>query len=443
MRKISFNFISTILLFLVFNLCPINTFAQNEQPLNKDQIINILDFFKKKVINARKIISDIRKRKVDFKISKDEGNELRSLGATYEIIKAINDNYAGSEIPTNPQTGTTSTILPPFTFLELSNKLAKDSSADGQKKLISEIKIRKYSGELGADNEEFLKQDNATSELIEAIKKNPFVAETVVTKSNELKNQRTGMEFLLIPKGSFMMGGDKTENEQPVRKIIFAKDFFIGKYEVTQGEWQELMGNAKEKVLKYQGNNTSLDDIIGENYPIVGVNWDDAKQFIAKLNELNDGSIYSLPSEAEWEYVCRAGTTANFFFGDDITSEQASFMDYTFAAPKYDTPEKKINKLKTIDLYPPNDWGIFGMHGNASEWVEDTYINSYKGLATDGTANTVKGDAETRILRGGGWSTPTRFFLRSSIRNYTSRNFANLATGFRVVAKKKEVAKTR
>ncbi len=423
------------MLFLVFNLIPLNTFAQSDLPLTKEQIINTLSFLKQ--VGARRVIGDIRKRKVDFKITKEEGIEFRKLGATYEIIKAINDNFAGANTTTNTQNEPTSTILPPFTFLEVSDKLAKDSTPDGQKKLISEIKIRKYVGALEKVNEEFLTQDNATPELIETIKKNLFVAETTVTNAKEFKNQRTGMEFVLVPKGSFMMGGDKTENEQPIRKITFTKDFFIGKYEVTQGEWQELMGNAKEKVMKYQGNNTSLDDIIGENYPIVGVNWDDAKQFIAKLNELNDGYLYSLPSEAEWEYACRATTTTNFSFGDDITSDQVSFMDYTFPTPKYDTPEKKINKLKTIDLYPPNAWGIYGMHGNASEWVEDTYLNTYKGLATDANPNIVKGDPEIRILRGGGWSSPTRFFLRSSIRNDKSRTFANLATGFRVVAKKK------
>lgn len=438
MRKQHFSIFTMILLFLVLTLFSHNVFSQNQPPLTLEQIKSAVGFVKNKQITARKLINDIRKRKVDFSLTKEEEAVLRAEGATYEIIKAIIDNFAFSK--TNPtQTADAKPI--PYTIPEINDLLIKENSPEAQAKLILLIKNRKVSGELLKTTEDFLRADGAIPELIEAIKQNPYIADTATVTtplSGEFKNQKSGMEFVVVPKGSFMMGSELVENESPMRRVTFAREFLIGKYEVTQGEWQAVMGNAEQKVLSVRGENKVLDEILGENYPMVGVNWYDAKEFIAKLNEANDGYIYSLPSEAEWEYACRAGTDTRFAFGDNITTNQASFYNYSFIIqPKRDTPDKEINKLKTIGLYQPNAWGIFDMHGNVWEWCEDIFTFTYTGLRVDGTANTTKGEADRRIVRGGGWTSNSPAYLRSTYRDYKIPNFANLATGFRVVARRK------
>ncbi|HRH41914.1 MAG TPA: SUMF1/EgtB/PvdO family nonheme iron enzyme, partial [Pyrinomonadaceae bacterium] len=133
------------------------------------------------------------------------------------------------------------------------------------------------------------------------------------------------------------------------------------------------------------------------------------------------------------------GTDTRFAFGDVITTADASFK-INFPPPlKRETPDKLINKVKPVGLYQPNPWGIYDMHGNLTEWCLDIYsgYKGYLGLPVDGSPNTSKGDQSVRIKRGGNWISPSFTDLRSARRDYRESSFANMGTGFRVVAKKK------
>jgi formylglycine-generating enzyme required for sulfatase activity len=146
---------------------------------------------------------------------------------------------------------------------------------------------------------------------------------------------------------------------------------------------------------------------------------------------LNDGHTYRLPSEAEWEYACRAGTTTAFSFGDSLSSTQANF-DGNYP---YGNASKGEYKQKTVPVgsYQPNAFGLYDMHGNVWEWCEDIYADSYKGLPTDGSANVSVGDSDFRVSRGGSWDLNGNF-LRSAIRDRDGAGARYDIYGFRVVA---------
>jgi formylglycine-generating enzyme required for sulfatase activity len=250
----------------------------------------------------------------------------------------------------------------------------------------------------------------------------PTVTEQAGDSPKEFTN-KIGMKFVLIPTGSFMMGslvdeGGPFRDEGPQHRVTINKSFYMGQYEVTQAQWQAAMGN-NPSYLK------------GDDLPIERVNWNDAQEFIKKLNALNDEFIYRLPSEAEWEYACRAGTTTAFAFGDSLSSSQANFdgNDPYGNAPK----GKYLRKATFVGSYQPNAWGLYDMHGNVWEWCEDIYNNSYDGLPTDGSPNLSKGDSSRRVLRGGSWIS-SALTLRSATRAGNSPGDRGLLIGFRVVA---------
>jgi formylglycine-generating enzyme required for sulfatase activity len=201
---------------------------------------------------------------------------------------------------------------------------------------------------------------------------------------------RTGIEFVWVPAGSFMMGsGKNSPNEKPMHRVTIAEGFYIGKYEVTQAQWQQVMGSNPSKFKDCA------------NCPVERVSWDSAQAFISKLNAQNDGYIYRLPSEAEWEYAARAGTTTAFAFGDSLSSAQANFD----GGYPYGQAAKGVFLKKTTPVgnFEPNAFGLFDMHGNVREWVQDYYHDSYVGAPTDGSAWERGGDQTKRVSRGGSW----------------------------------------
>lgn len=414
-------------------------------PLTYEQTLNGVEKAKNDKKTQKILLRLINERRVNFVLTKEQEEELKNAGATREIIEAIRKNP-----PTD-----IGTDLQPFTIVEIYDKLKENKSLEAQKTLIEQIKKRKVSDLLDDSTQKFFVEDGATIELIDAIRQNPYSAKPIPTPTlTAIEGGWTnsiGMEFVQVPKGSFMMGSNLVEDEQPVRKITFAKEFYMGKFEVTQGEWETLMGKT-EDWLTNKKNMLNLNqtdplkkidfnkETIGDNYPMFMVSWEDAQAFITKLNALNDGYVYSLPSEAEWEYSCRAGTNTYFAFGDSITTADASFYNPGFInPPKQDTPNKQINKIKPVGTYQPNAWGIYDMHGNLTEWCLDIYsgYKGYLGLPVDGSPNITKGNLTQRITRGGNWISPQSMFLRSARRDYKEPSFANTGTGFRVVAKKK------
>ncbi len=154
----------------------------------------------------------------------------------------------------------------------------------------------------------------------------------------------------------------------------------MGKYEVTQKQWREVMG-------------TSPSDFKGDDLPVEMVSWDDVQQFIKKLNEKESPNKYRLASEAEWEYAARAGTTTSYSFSDNSTK----LVDYAWYAANSKSMTHPVGQKK------PNAWGLYDMHGNVWEWVQDGYNGNYNGAPTDGSS-WESGSVVYRVGRGGGWS---------------------------------------
>jgi eukaryotic-like serine/threonine-protein kinase len=199
------------------------------------------------------------------------------------------------------------------------------------------------------------------------------------------------LTMVKIPAGSFMMGSPSSHelverNEKPQHKVNL-KSFYLGQTEVTQAQYQAIMGinpsNSK-----------------GAELPVEQVSWLNAKEFCEKLSQ-KTGKTYSLPSESQWEYACRAGTTTPFAFGETITTDVANYH----GSISYREAPKGIYREKTtsVNTFPPNAFGLFDMHGNVSEWCEDIWHQSYDGALIDGSARQSQNENDNRVLRGGSW----------------------------------------
>jgi formylglycine-generating enzyme required for sulfatase activity len=217
--------------------------------------------------------------------------------------------------------------------------------------------------------------------------------------------------MIAIPAGSFMMGSnDGYDDEKPIHKVNL-KAFHIGKYAVTQAQYKAVMGKNPSGF----SNNS--------NHPVEKVSWFDAEEYCKKLSELT-GRRYKLPSEAQWEYCCRAGSTTKWCFGDNEKRRgEYAWYDSNSNSQTHEVGQKK-----------PNEWGIYDMHGNVWEWCEDYWVNNYKNTPTDGTANILQ-NAESqarRVLRGGSWLNYSAFCRSANRLNVNPGNDYN-DYGFRVV----------
>lgn len=198
-------------------------------------------------------------------------------------------------------------------------------------------------------------------------------------------------------------------NEKPVHQVTINYSFYMGKYEVTQAQWQAVMGNNPSKFKD-----------CGGNCPVEEVSWNDAQEFIRKLNQMNDDYSYRLPTEAEWEYSCRAGTTGDYAGN---LEEMAWYSD------------NSGHRTHAVGQKYPNAWGLADMHGNVWEWCQDWYHETYYGAPADGSAWLSGGEQRWRVLRGGSsLSGYNANFSRSATRfNYTPSQ-GSASFGFRVFA---------
>ncbi len=234
-----------------------------------------------------------------------------------------------------------------------------------------------------------------------------------------------GITFCWIPPGSFLMGRypgeqDSYSSEDPQHEVTFAQGFWMSKYEITQGQWQTIMGS-----------NPALGYGVGDNYPVYNVSWNDIRGtngFLDKLNAAHPGHGFRLPSEAEWEYACRAGTTTRFYWGDDpgytvINDYAWSYYNNTH----YGTKE--------VGLKLPNAWGLHDMSGNVWEWCEDDWHDTYTGAPVNGSAWVASPRSTYRVLRGGSWNGVSYYGnLRSAYRDgYNPVSWYVNLHGFRVV----------
>jgi len=205
------------------------------------------------------------------------------------------------------------------------------------------------------------------------------------------------LDMVLIPAGKFVMGSPESKKQH---EVSLTKHYYMGKYEVTQEQWQRVMGN----------NPSSFK---GPRLPVTNVSWEDCQEFIKKLNSKPNGG-YRLPTEAEWEYACRAGTTTAYSFGNQITPKDANYDD------------SKIAKPVEIESYRPNAFGLYNMHGNVWEWCNDRYDSLQNGAVTDPNGPSI---GETHVMRGGSFHESN---ARSSSRTYGLAPFRYDNDGFRL-----------
>jgi formylglycine-generating enzyme required for sulfatase activity len=237
------------------------------------------------------------------------------------------------------------------------------------------------------------------------------------------------LDMVLIPGGSFQMGSPEDEVERMDREgpqhRVTVPSFCMGRYPITQSQWRVVAGLSQmERELDPDPSRFK-----GDNRPAERVSWQEAVEFCARLSQLA-GREYRLPSEAEWEYACRAGTQAPFHFGETITPDLANYNgNYT-----YGRGPKGIYREATTPVgeFSANAFGLYDMHGNVWEWCLDHWHDNYEGAPTDGSAWLSEQKGSNHLLRGGSWYDDPRN-CRSAVRDYYSPDFRNYNGGFRVV----------
>ncbi|MEO0836194.1 MAG: formylglycine-generating enzyme family protein [Cyanobacteria bacterium J06642_3] len=217
------------------------------------------------------------------------------------------------------------------------------------------------------------------------------------------------LEMIAIPGGKFLMGsptGEGRNDEKPQHKVS-VPPFFLGKYPITQAQYQQIMGNNPSRFQE-------------DNRPVETVSWDDAAEFCQKLSK-QTGTEYRLPTEAEWEYACRAGTSTKYYFGnyEDQLKEYAWYS------------QNSSNKTHPVGEKKPNQWGLFDLHGNVWEWCQDDWHGNYKDAPTNGSARVLE-NKNAKVIRGVSWYVNPRF-CRSAIRDDDPRENRIDDIGFRIV----------
>jgi len=238
-----------------------------------------------------------------------------------------------------------------------------------------------------------------------------------------------GMTFAAIPAGTFLMGSadgdrDADDVEKPQHRVTISKPFYIGQHEVTQAQWEAVMGSNPYTLSRsnpfYELPGMAA-RITRPNHPAT-VSWEDAQEFISRLNAKENTRHYRLPTEAEWEYAARAGTTTAYSFGDNHNElSQYAWHGENFATGGTHPVGQKL----------PNPWGLYDMHGNVWEWVQDWYAPHYDSSApvTDPTGPR---RGSQRVVRGGSWHT-TADSWRSAFRKGYDPDYRGISIGFRVV----------
>nr|WP_261779612.1 formylglycine-generating enzyme family protein [Microcystis aeruginosa] len=250
------------------------------------------------------------------------------------------------------------------------------------------------------------------------------------------------LEMVAIPGGTFTMGTEDEEIEKLVKKFnwegfrwerpphrVTVSSFYMGRYPITQAQWKAIAATAKIDIDLETNPSNFKGDEKGDELPVESVNWYQATEFCKRLSRETKRE-YRLPSEAEWEYACRAGTTTPFYFGETITGELANYnAGYTYAEEAKGEYRQQTTR---VGQFPPNAFGLYDMHGNVWEWCADTWHDNYDGAPTDGSAWIENGNNNRSPLRGGSWfSNP--YFCRSAYRLNDNRRGLNLSFGFRVV----------
>ncbi|MCR6727733.1 formylglycine-generating enzyme family protein [Agrobacterium fabrum] len=254
------------------------------------------------------------------------------------------------------------------------------------------------------------------------------IAQTAVDGSNTFANS-IGMEFLTIPAGRFMMGSPPTDSEardfeKPQHQVTISRPFLLGRVEVTQANWEAILGEnpyQRDRSNPYYTLPGMSERITHPHHPAT-VSWNDAQEFIGALNEKEAGSLYRLPTEAEWEYAARAGTTTRYSFGDD----ERALESHAWYGGDF-----KTGGHHPVGLKEPNPWGLHDMHGNVWEWVSDWYDPHYYAHSPAVDPQGPKTGTE-RVVRGGSWHT-TATSWRTAFRRDYKPDYRGISIGFRLV----------
>ncbi len=237
------------------------------------------------------------------------------------------------------------------------------------------------------------------------------------TFRDKLKSGGEGPLLTVIPAGRFLMGSpdsepNRSDNEGPQHEVIIAQPFAFGVYAITFAEYDRFCQATDKKA-------PADNDWERENRPVINVSWRDAQAYCAWLSE-QTGQSYRLPSEAEWEYACLAGTQTPFHTGERIKPDQVNFA-------------QKHGKTLPVGSFAPNAFGLYDMHGNVWEWTQDCWHDNYQNAPDDGSAWLEKdgGDCDRRVVRGGSWYDRPRD-LRSADRDRIYADVAGSDLGFRI-----------
>ncbi|MEM9484171.1 MAG: formylglycine-generating enzyme family protein [Cyanobacteria bacterium P01_F01_bin.116] len=248
-----------------------------------------------------------------------------------------------------------------------------------------------------------------------------------------------GLDMIRVPGGQFLMGSpedelERKDTEGPQHEVAIST-FFMGRYPITQAQWKAVAGLSQI--------NSKLDpdpaSFKGDNHPVENVSWNDSVEFCARLST-HTNREYRLPTEAEWEYACRAGTDTPFYFGETITTDLANYQgigdkSLGWSGAYGQGPEGEYRgKTTPVDHFGiANAFGLCDMHGNIAEWCQDHWHKDYTEAPTDGTAWQMPNrQAVNRVLRGGSWISYPEL-CRSASRNHSMPNLRNHSFGLRVV----------
>lgn len=238
--------------------------------------------------------------------------------------------------------------------------------------------------------------------------------ETATTDSKVFRDCPGCPLMVVIPAGRFVMGSDRhRRDEQPPHEVTISQPFALGRYPVTVAEWQACV---EEQGCRYRPDAASPPKL-----PVGGVSWDDTQDYIRWLSK-KTGIQYRLPSEAEWEYAARAGTTTDYWWGDDVGVNQANCKG---CGSRWDDREPA-----PVDAFAPNPFGLYQVHGNLWEWVEDCWRDNYRAAPTDGSAVTIPYCIK-KVMRGGNYKLEPEY-MRVSRRFKYDRDVRYYLNGFRV-----------
>lgn len=251
-------------------------------------------------------------------------------------------------------------------------------------------------------------------------------------KEDLLQDSGSGVtlfDFVLIKAGDFLMGASENDkeaypSEKPQHQVTISKDFYISKFEVTQKQWEDVMGYScydLDRSNPFYNLPGMKERITKPDHPAT-VSWEDAQKFISKLNEKEGKNIYRLPTEAEWEYAAKAGTTTAYSFGDDKKDlDKYAWYGGDFSTGGTHPVGKKL----------PNPWGLYDVHGNVWEWVQDWYSEDYFAHSPQ-TDPKGPDTGSNKVVKGGSWHA-TADSWRSSFRKPYTPDYRGISIGFRVI----------